>query len=118
MKRFGQRRSDLYRGCVCLLAFVLLAASCTDRGVHERDLILETSRDVVPVEARNRDGSLFTGAAYGTFFGERSLDAIEWRGPFKDGLPDGEFLIFHDSESSTPLKLTYVKGKRVSALER
>jgi hypothetical protein len=102
--------------CIAVFAFAACGSSCSDHGVHESQLVLKESRDVVPLEAHRRDGSPFNGTAYGTFFGERSFDAVEWTGPFKDGLPDGEFLIFSGTQSEPLLKITYARGTRVSTL--
>lgn len=81
----------------CLAGVILLslgAASCTN-GAHEKDLDLEFSnRYVVPSFARTREGQPYTGAAYGTFFGEQTFDCVEWEGAFEGGRPHGKFNVY------------------------
>src|SRR4051794_29052471 len=88
------------------LAIIMLlsvtAASCggSGHGVHEMDLDLQfQNRYVIPSLARTKAGAPFTGNAYGTFFGDKSLDCVEWEGPFEDGRPDGAFKIYSNCDA-------------------
>ena len=49
---------------------------------------------VFPYLVREKDGSLYSGKVYGTFFGDRLFDSKEWEGTYKQGKPSGEFRIY------------------------
>jgi hypothetical protein len=93
---------------------MLLTACNASPGLHEGSLQLVHGKSVVPTFARDGNGHPFTGKAYGTFFGEKSLDCVEWQGRFVDGLPNGTFLI-RASCGAPPQAIAYTHGVRVSA---
>lgn len=98
-----------------LLPLLVLPTACDARqGLHESRLRLTTDTFVVPTFARDRNGQPYSGKAYGTFFGETSLDCIEWQGRFVDGLPDGEFLI-HANCNTPPKTVVFKRGTRIIA---
>lgn len=98
-----------------LLGCMLMLAACTDSfGVHQSALVLTgTKHFVVPTSASTKDGEPFSGAAYGTFFGERTMDCVKWSGTFVNGLPEGEFLIYENC-GAEPQRFTYRQGARVA----
>ena len=99
-----------------LLVGLITAAGCQPaRGTHESVLSLEHSgRNVVPSFARDRSGTPFSGRAYGTLFGETSMDCVEWEGTFAAGHPEGEFLIYKNC-GGQPIKVWFAHGVRVTA---
>ena len=51
-------------------------------------------RKVVPYLIKEKDGTLFTGKIYGTYFGDRLWGLKEWEGLYENGIPSGEFKYF------------------------
>lgn len=61
----------------------------------------------IPVFAARLDGTPLTGVVYA------SRGVVDWNGPFKDGLPHGQFhLVWGDR---MPVKVWLEKGKEVGA---
>jgi hypothetical protein len=84
---------------VILLAAAMVSCNATGRGVHEKELDLQFSnRYLIPSFAHTKAGLPFTGAAYGTFFGDATSDCVEWEGTFKEGRPDGSFKIYSNCD--------------------
>ena len=81
-----------------LILVSLFVYSCVrDIKTHSSRFILNTPKDrILPTEAKNRDGTAYTGYMYGTMFNEILADKIEWEGNFKDGKPVGEFIIYEE----------------------
>ncbi|SBV35400.1 exported hypothetical protein [uncultured Stenotrophomonas sp.] len=95
------------------LLIAMLLTACNASPGHESNLQLIYGKSVVPTFARDGDDQPFSGKAYGTFFGERSLDCVEWQGRFADGIPNGTFLI-RASCNAPPQAIAYTHGVRVS----
>jgi len=51
-------------------------------------------RKVAPYLIKEKNGTLFTGKVYGTYFGGRLWDIKEWEGIYQNGIPSGEFKYF------------------------
>ena len=51
-------------------------------------------RKVVPYLIKEKDGTLFTGKIYDTYFGDRLWGIKEWEGTYENGIPSGEFNYF------------------------
>ena len=82
-------------GMVILISVFLIYSLYNSNGVHESSLALEfSSNQVFPTYAKSKDGKPYTGSAYGTFFGEKSLDCTEWSGQFTNGIPSGVFKLY------------------------
>lgn len=97
-----------------LVGLVAVAACQPAHRTHESRLKMEhLGRNVVPSFARDRRGAPFSGRAYGTLFGETSMDCVEWEGAFIAGYPEGEFLIYTHC-SSPPVKVWFQRGARVT----
>ncbi len=92
------KRSDKIVLIGLLACVSLFIYSCArDIKTHSSKFILNTPKDrVLPREAKNRDGTPYTGYMYGTMFNEISFDRVEWEGNFKDGKPVGEFIIYEE----------------------
>lgn len=92
-----------------------------DPEVFEKDLQLSyTDRQVIPSYARTKDGNPFTGIAYGTYFGDRYFDSVEWKGRFEAGKPEGSF-IFYTFSGTEDKKILYENGipiQRTKILQR
>jgi hypothetical protein len=95
-----------------LLVIGLAGWAAWQSPVFEKDLILDKTKDVVPKFAKHKDGTPFSGRAYGTFFGDRWGDCTEWEGPFEKGLPHGEFTIYKNCNLAAK-KFTYERGRRL-----
>jgi len=97
-----------------LVGLLALGACQPTHGTHQSQLRLEhLGREVVPSFARDLSGAPFSGRAYGTLFGETSMDCVEWVGTFSDGRPEGQFLVYSHC-SSPPVKLQFEHGVRVT----
>lgn len=98
-----------------VFAALLVVAGCQRiQATHESRLILEHHDGfVVPSLVRDSAGRPFTGRAYGTFFGETSMDCVEWEGTFVSGLPHGEFLIYRNCDKA-PRRVRFEQGARVT----
>jgi len=93
-----------------LLLLAFLAGCRGNVGVHASELLTTGGNvKVVPPSARTKDGRPFSGMAHGTFFGERSMDCVEWVGPYANGVPDGEFLIYASCRGE-PQRVLYRHG--------
>lgn len=101
--------ADRLRGF--FLGCTLALSGCGDlNGIHETDLLLGGAKSsVVPESVRTKNGAPFNGRAYGTFFGDRTMDCVEWTGIFVDGRPHGEFLVY-TSCGDRPKKVLYNGG--------
>jgi len=97
------------------LAGLLAVGACQPaHGTHQSQLKLEYfGGEVVPSFARDLSGVPFSGQAYGTLFGDTSMDCVEWEGTFSAGRPDGQYLI-HSDCNSPPLKIQFEHGVRVT----
>ena len=99
---------------VLLFALLLTAACSSPHGLHSNQLLLTgQAQFVVPSFARKKDGHPFSGRAYGTFFGDSSLDCVEWEGQFVNGAPDGDFFVY-DNCSVAPKRILFKHGVRVT----
>lgn len=97
-----------------VVGLIALAGCESVYGTHESRLKTEhLDRSVVPSFARDQSGVAFSGRAYGTLFGETSMDCVEWKGTFVAGYPEGEFLVYSHC-NSTPLKVLFKHGTRVA----
>lgn len=97
-----------------LVGLIALAGCEPVCGTHESRLKIEhLDRSVVPSFARDQSGVAFSGRAYGTLFGETSMDCVEWKGTFVAGYPEGEFLVYSHC-SGAPLKVWFKHGARVT----
>lgn len=102
------------RAHVAVFAVLLAVTGCQRiQATHESQLILEHHDGfVVPSLVLDSDRRPFTGRAYGTFFGETSMDCVEWEGSFVSGHPHGEFLIYRNCDTS-PARVLFEQGTRV-----
>ncbi|KJS08656.1 MAG: hypothetical protein VR73_04690 [Gammaproteobacteria bacterium BRH_c0] len=94
-----QSRGHVKLAIIMLLSITVASCGISERSVHESDLDLHFSNpSVIPSFALTKVGALYTGHVYGTFFGNQSLDCVEWEGPFQDGKPHGVFKIYSNCD--------------------
>ena len=81
------------------ITILVISYKIETRGHVSRFDASYKERKVVPYLIKEKDGTLFTGKIYGTYFGDRLWDIKEWEGTYENGIPSGEFKYFSPEKS-------------------